>query len=115
MAAPLVTIEDVFTAANDLKAAGQKVSILNIHKIVGRGSFTTISNFLRKWEGENKHEPLAQELVIPEVFAGESEMFIRKLWKMAMDSAEVLVQGERDLLRAREAEINQELESTSLS
>ena len=76
----------------------------------GRGSFTTITNFLRRWEEENKHEPLTKDLDIPEVFSNDADMFVRKIWMMAIDAAELRVQGEREALRLQEAEMNSEME-----
>lgn len=109
MARKLVTREDVFNAANDLVAAGKTPSIINVYTLIQKGSNTTIKNYLDQWREEtafNIETPV--ELELPDLVAQDADLFIRKLWRIASERAEEMVQAERTALHQREIELDQE-------
>ena len=110
MARRIATKEDVFTAANELVKAGKLPRITAIHQIIGGGSYTTISNFLKEWESANLQEAPTEEMVLPDFMASEADFLVRKLWRTALDGAEMRVQSEREQLRSREAVINEDMQ-----
>lgn len=102
--------DDVFNAANDIRESGQRPSILGVYKLLGRGSYTTISNHLKQWEEENKSGMrLPTEVELPEMIATDADLFVRKLWNVAKNYADEQVQSERDALRQRELELQDEM------
>ncbi|MDU7588476.1 MAG: DNA-binding protein [Acidovorax sp.] len=108
MARKLISREDVFNAANDLQASGKRPTILGVYKLLGRGSYTTITNYLKQWEKENPNAEIVEDVELPEVIANDANVFVGKLWNIAKNHADAQVQAERDALRARELELNEE-------
>ena len=108
MARKLISRDDVFNAANDMQGAGKRPTILGIYKLLGRGSYTTISNYLKQWEQESPAIEIVEDLELPEVIANDAELFIGKIWSLAKNHADTSVQAERDALRMREQELSAE-------
>lgn len=110
MARKIISREDVFNAANDLVANDQRPTILAVHKLIGRGSFTTISNYLKQWESEHTVESSAHlDVDLPEVIASDAQVFVKRLWSIATNHADAQIQHERDALRQREGEVQEEM------
>lgn len=111
MARKIISREDVFNAANDLQANGQRATILAVYQLIGRGSFTTISNYLKQWERENTVESaVSADVDLPEVIASDGDLFVKRLWSIATNHADAQIQHERDALRQREAEVQEEMQ-----
>ncbi|ECC3128981.1 KfrA protein, partial [Salmonella enterica subsp. enterica] len=53
MARKLVEFDDVAAAAQKLKDAGKRPTVIAIRDIIGKGSFTTISTYLKQWSEEH--------------------------------------------------------------
>jgi chromosome segregation protein len=49
-------------------------------------------------------------MVLPDFMASEADFLVRKLWRTALDGAEMRVQSEREQLRSREAVINEDMQ-----
>lgn len=110
MAKRIATKEDVFTAASELVAAGQVPRVIGIHNIIGGGSYTTIRKFLTEWETSNPQAAPTEDVALPDFMSSEADHLVRKLWRTALDGAEMRVQAERELLRTREAAINEDMQ-----
>jgi chromosome segregation ATPase len=111
MARRLVTQQDVNQAANTLLESGKRPSTIGVHRILSRGSFTTIGNYLKQWERENPEEPAVAMVDddVPEALAGDADQFVGKLWTLAKKLAHEQLASERDDLQQREEEFHEEM------
>jgi len=106
MATKTVSKEDVFNSARELVAAGEKPSILAIHKRLGRGSNTTIAKyralFLESDEMKDLQvaslPPVAE---LPKEFEEEGLHFVKKIWQMAKSVSDAQLEAEREALAAK--------------
>jgi chromosome segregation ATPase len=114
MAAKTVNQEDVFNAARELVAAGEKPSILAIHKRLGRGSNTTIAKYRTQFlESDEMKDlqvanlpPVAE---LPKEFEEEGSHFVKKIWQMAKSVSDAQLEAEREALSAKHEAMQQEV------
>lgn len=115
MARKLVAEQDVYEAADEMARAGKTPTTIGVHRILGRGSYTTIGNYLKQWEEdhasstEESNTPLIDEEV-PESLGQDVELFVRKLWVLARNHENAQLQSERDALQQQELEIQEEVQ-----
>lgn len=83
-----ITFDEVAAACEEIVKAGENPSILNVHKFVGRGSYTTIKKHIDQWtqsekgkEAQSAQLPTVVEL--PEGFTQEAEHFLKKIYQLA--------------------------------
>lgn len=98
-----LTEEEVHTAAEELKENGVKVSSIEVYKFLGRGSLTTITNFLKTWNQEEIISPLPALISLPESLGKAAEQLIIKLWAESQILAEKEINSQREALRQAEA------------
>ena len=57
-----ITAEQIFAVADELDAAGQNPTLAAVRKILGGGSFTTISEAMTEWKARKaaKETPLRE-------------------------------------------------------
>lgn len=112
MARKLVSQQDVYAAAEEMLQAGKKPSTIGIHRILGRGSYTTIGQYLKQWEEEvgslGQIVETPAEEPVPSSISKDAELFIRKLWVMACKHEHDQLEKERAALNRRELEIQEE-------
>lgn len=95
--------EEVHAAAEELLAAGEHVSSLAIYKFLGRGSLTTITNFLKTWNQIEQAAPTLPKLIeLPEALKKATEQLILKVWLESQAIAEKELNGQREALRQTE-------------
>lgn len=109
MARRKITQDDVFAAARDLVGAGEQPSTLAIHKVLGKGSYSTIQKYLKEWEDSEealdaRTENLPAIVDLPEQLEQDALLFVKKLWKAAQDIAEDAIQQERVALAQAQAQ-----------
>jgi len=109
MAKRLITQEDVFSAARELVAAGEKPSTLSIHKHLGRGSYSTIQKCLKAWESTDEAaEAQIDELPavndVPESLTQDVTLLLKKVWTAAKTMADEQIAQEREALAQMQAE-----------
>ena len=107
--------EEIFEAANDFAAQGEKPTTLKVHKKLGRGSYSTITKFLKIWEQsdtaqEIKAEQLPSEAPVPEELQDEALAYIKRAWFAAKNLADAQLDIERAALDAAKSEYQTELE-----
>jgi chromosome segregation ATPase len=114
MTAKTISREDVFNAARELVSAGEKPSILAIHKRLGRGSNTTIAKhralFLESDEMKDlqvANLPLVAEL--PREFEEEGAHFVKKIWQMAKSVSDAQLEAEREALSIKHEAMQEEV------
>lgn len=104
MARKLVEFNDVAAAAQKLKDAGKRPTVIAIRDLLGKGSFTTISTYLKQWSEEHSLDEEPVEVVLPESVMSDAELFLRKIYTVAKTSADEQLEREREQLRQRELE-----------
>lgn len=97
-----LTEEEVHTAAEELKENGVKVSSIEVYKFLGRGSLTTITNFLKTWNQEGTINTLPALISLPESLGKAAEQLIIKLWAESQILAEKEISSQREALRQAE-------------
>ncbi|PPK63473.1 plasmid replication DNA-binding protein KfrA [Methylobacter tundripaludum] len=97
-----LTEEEVHTAAEELKENGVKVSSIEVYKFLGRGSLTTITNFLKTWNQEETTNTLPALISLPESLGKAAEQLIIKLWAESQILAEKEISSQREALRQAE-------------
>lgn len=104
-----LTEEEVHTAADEIKENGVKVSSIEVYKFLGRGSLTTITNFLKTWNQEETMTTLPALISLPESLSKAAEQLIIKLWAESQILAEKEINGQREALRQAEALANEKI------
>ncbi|EOX1521347.1 DNA-binding protein, partial [Vibrio cholerae] len=95
MARKLVEFDDVAAAAQKLKDAGKRPTVIAIRDIIGKGSFTTISTYLKHWSEEHSLDEEPVEVVLPESVMSDAELFLQKIYTVAKASADEQLERER--------------------
>lgn len=107
-----VTLDEVFSAAETLVANGENISVLNIHSLIGRGSYTTITRHLKIWkeqfgeDGTPKQSPIS----LPSDLESEGMSMLKNFWEMAVKNEQQAVERERQALAEKEVELEQRAE-----
>ena len=104
-----LTEEEVHAAAKELKESGIKTSSLEVYKFLGRGSLTTITNFLKTWNQEETVTALPALVNLPDTLSKAAEQLILKLWAESQALAEQEIAGRREKLRQAEATANEKI------
>ncbi|WP_374940198.1 DNA-binding protein [Salmonella enterica] len=110
MARKLVEFDDVAAAAQKLKDAGKRPTVIAIRDIIGKGSFTTISTYLKQWSEEHSLDEELVEVVLPESVMSDAELFLQKIYTVAKASADEQLERERELLRQKEIEYQEDMQ-----
>ena len=105
----MITESDVFEAARELVAAGEQPSTLAVHKLLKRGSYSTIQKHLRVWEESDEAqaariEELPSVADLPEALQQDAIMLIKKIWYAAQQEASATIEKEREALAQAQAE-----------
>src|SRR5680860_418852 len=104
MATRLISQEQVSAACEEGSKAGERPTTLNIHKMLGRGSYSTVKKYIDVWmQSDSAKEAQAAQLPsvieLPEEFKEESEHFLKKVFQIAESQASAKVEqirAERD-------------------
>lgn len=97
------TREEVFAAASELEASGEKVSQRTVRAHMGGGSYATIGPILKEWQEKREGTAKAAEIVMPEVVAERFSTACKSLWNEAVAEAQKGVETERQSLAAEQA------------
>ncbi len=104
-----LTEEEVHTAAEELQESDIKVSSIEVYKFLGRGSLTTITNFLKTWQQEEQIKTLPALITLPEALKKSAEQMIIRVWAESQELAEKEINGQRDALRQAETQANEKI------
>lgn len=108
MARKLVEYEDVAEAARHLMESGQCPSVIAIRNILGKGSFTTISSYLREWMDKDANNVAIEQSALPEQLVSTGQTFLIKLFNTAKAHADERLQQERNALAQKEGALLEE-------
>lgn len=81
---PAVTRPQVFTAADKISAAGQQPTVAAVRALLGSGSFTTLTAYLREWR-EQANGTTTPEVDIPETVTEALNRAAEIVWTAATD------------------------------
>lgn len=99
-----LTEKEVHDAADELKECGTKISSIEVYKYLGRGSLTTITNFLKTWSQEETPTATLPALIsLPDALIKSTEQLIIKVWGESQALAEKEINSQREALRQAEA------------
>ena len=99
-----ITKEHVFKAADALVEMGEEPTNAAVRDQLGSGSFKTITPFLKEWR-----EIQEQSADVPNDLANSMENTLRQVWMQAKETAKLAFIGERNILEAQLAEMEDEL------
>lgn len=107
-----ITKEMVFEAAAALVEAGLTPKVATVREKLGKGSYTTINEFMREWrEGQKAPEAPVRD-VMPPAVADRLVLFGNELWGAAVALATESLKSEREALEALKAEMDEEQRET---
>ncbi len=100
-----ITVEQIWSAADALEAAGEKPTLDNVRDALGGGSFTTISKAMAQWRARKaeKSAPLREPL--PAAISDRLQEFGSELWAAALELANGRLSSERALLEMARTEL----------
>lgn len=104
-----LTEEEVHAAAEELQLSGGKVGSIEVYRFLGRGSLTTITNFLKTWHQEEKVTALPALTLLPEALKKSAEQLIVKVWAESQAIAEQEIKSQQEALRQAEALANEKI------
>lgn len=106
-----LTEEEVHEAAEELKESGIRPSSIEVYKFLGRGSLTTITNFLKTWNNpdEKATTTLPALIMLPDALKKSAEQLILKVWAESQDLAEHEINSQREALKQAEALANEKI------
>ncbi len=115
MARKVITQDDVFKAAMELVNSGEHPSTLKISQLLGRGSYSTITKYLRAWEETSEAQSaridaLPQEAQVPDTLMNDTQGLAKKLWHSAKTIAEDQLDIERQALEKAKEDYQAEIE-----
>ena len=96
MAARLITPEQVAEACNELVRAGEKPTILKVHKMLGQGSPNTVQKFIKLW-AESPEAKYAEASRLPTVvelppeFTEATDIYAKKIFASAKSIVEAQI------------------------
>lgn len=103
--------DDVFQAADQLDADGRKPTLEAVRAVIGRGSYATITQYLREWKKlkEHQQEPEAvHEEAVPERIERLMQGVARQIWAEARNTAELRLSTEREEMEKVNAQLGQQ-------
>lgn len=112
MSEPKLTKEMVFAVADRLDQLGQNPTLSAIRKELGRGSFTTISDFMADWKNNRKKgqtEAQTREPAPQEVMDRLAELGT-EVWSLALATSTEKFNEEREKFEANMDEYEERLE-----
>jgi len=100
-----ITPEQIYAVADELAAEGKKTTLSNVRKVIGSGSFTTISDAMTEWRENQKEilQPIRE--APPESIATRVNNLSAEIWTIAVQLANSRLNSEREALKNDRAEI----------
>lgn len=108
MVAAKISLEAVFEVANRVVAQGERPTTLKVHKILGSGSYSTVTKYLKAWEESEagqaaKEAELPDEIVLPASVSESMTNAVKVLWTAATQaSAQIVEQAQAQAVLERE-------------
>ncbi|WP_322075514.1 DNA-binding protein [Burkholderia cenocepacia] len=100
-----LTKEQVFAAADELDGLGQSPTLAAVRKLLGTGSFTTISEAMNEWRSSKAAKAAPIREPAPQAIADRLGELGVELWAVALDLANGRLATEREALEAARVEL----------
>lgn len=107
-----ITKEAVFQAAEALTAAGKVAKVSAVREFLGKGSFTTINEYMREWREQQKGPEAPVREVAPETVVNRLMDFGNNLWAVATELAAESLRSERETLEQMKVQMEEEQNET---
>ena len=111
-----ITKDQIFSAADEIDAAGQNATLAAVRKALGGGSFTTISEGMTEWRARRvaRESPLREPA--PAAVADRLAELGAEIWSSALELANGRLATERDALEAARLQLEADkLEAAELA
>ena len=95
-----ITKEQIFSAADELDEAGKNPTLAEVRKLVGGGSFTTISEAMNEWRARKASQPSVIREPAPAAVAEKMATLGAEVWAAAMELANTRLATEREALES---------------
>ena len=103
-----ITKQDVWRIADEIDATGNRPTLAAVRKMLGGGSFTTISDAMSEWHAKRAVEKAPRIDPAPERVQGAASEFAQLVWAAAAELANGRMQSERDALEAARKQFEEE-------
>lgn len=111
-----ITPEQIFAVANQLDEQGVNPTLAAVRKVLGGGSFTTISDAMTAWRANKAAKKAPVVVPLPEALAGAVAEFGSAVWSTAVELATARLASERDAVEAERQQADQiRLEAVELA
>ncbi len=100
-----ITKEQIHSAADELDAAGKSPTLAEVRKLVGGGSFTTISEAMTEWKARRSAQPSVIRDPAPPAVVEKLTEFGAEVWAAAMELANTRLATEREALDGARGEM----------
>ncbi|GAL15148.1 KfrA [Vibrio astriarenae] len=108
--------ESVFDAAHRITLSGEKPTMIKIHRLLGRGSYSTISKYLKlyfesdAWIEASQNKELPEELNLPNSAREAMELALKTIWQAAESSAQEVLDVRTKAVTAQLEDQEKEIE-----
>ena len=103
----MATKDEIWAAAQALSDAGERPTLAAVRKVIGGGSFTTISEAMAEWRAQQE-QPKATIDPAPERIGSQAAELAASLWAQASALAHEKLQAERAALETARQDLEQE-------
>jgi hypothetical protein len=99
-----LTEAQIHAAADQLVAAGKSPTLAAVRAAIGGGSFTTISEVLKRWRASRQTPATSSEPAPPPVLQA-AEGLAATVWQRALETAQGRLEAEREALASERQEL----------
>jgi len=102
-----ITTQDIHSAADRIQAEGQQPTLAAVRAALGGGSFTTISEAMKRWKAAQQQQQASAPLreAAPQAVADRLAEVAAEVWGIAQAMANERLQSEREALDAARVEM----------
>jgi len=101
-----ISKDQIFKAADDLDAAGQNPTLAAVRKVLGGGSFTTISEAMNEWRASKNAQAVPIKEPAPAAVLDKFAVLGAEIWAVALEMANSRLNAEREALEASRIEFD---------
>ena len=101
-----ITKEQVFQTADELQAANERPTLAKVRKVLGGGSFTTISEHMSEWKAQQQASQSPMRDPAPESITLRLGELGAEIWATAQEQANIHLTGEREALEKTRQQID---------
>ena len=101
-----ITRDQIYAVANTLNSQGTRPTLAAIRRLLGTGSFTTISEALNEWKMLQSTETASKQIkeAPPESFRNQLQAFGSSLWSDALTLASDRFNADRETMEEKNRE-----------